>query len=134
MSVNICSRLIEKMIKNGFCFTGHYNQVRPNEVPLGIYALQSYKPGELVRIMTGRLFNAPTKRTIHIGNNMHLEDEIGRYINHSFDPNVRVDGNKLISIKDIEIYDEITFNYNDTEIEMACPFEDNGILVCGKKI
>jgi hypothetical protein len=34
---------------------------------------------------------------------------------------------------DIEIDDELFFNYNDTEINMANPFYVNDILVCGIK-
>ena len=35
-------------------------------------------------------------------------------------------------IKNIEIGDEITFNYNENEINMFAPFEDGGVVVCGK--
>ena len=34
---------------------------------------------------------------------------------------------------DIKKYDEITFNYNETEINMAEPFEVDGIKVCGNQ-
>lgn len=134
MRINICSRLVDKMIKNGHQFVhGYKYPTITTDIPLGIYSEKSYKIGEIVRTMSGKMSNIPTQISIHIGDNMHLEDEIGQYINHSFDPNIRVESNKLIAIKDINIYDEITFNYNDTEVEMACPFEDDGILVCGKK-
>lgn len=133
MRVNICSRLIDKMIKNGHRFVSPRITVY-NNIPLGIYAEKPYKLGDIVLTMTGKMSNMPTQKSIHIGDNMHLEDEIGQYINHSFEPNIKVEGNKLIAIKDINTYDEITFNYNDSELEMACPFEDDGILVCGKKV
>lgn len=134
MRVNICSRLVDKMIKNGHQFiTGYKYPTIVTDIPLGIYATQSYKSNDIVRVMSGKMSNIPTQISIHIGDNMHLEDEIGRYINHSFDPNIKVVTNKLIAIKDINAYDEITFNYNDSEVEIACPFEDDGILVCGKK-
>lgn len=67
--------------------------------------------------MTGIMSKCPTQKSIHIGDNMHLEDEIGQFINHSFDPNIIVKSNKLVSIKDINKYDEITFNYNDIELK-----------------
>lgn len=47
---------------------------------------------------------------------------------------MKVDGNKLVAIKEIKKSDELTFNYNDSELEMAEPFEDDNILVCGKKL
>ncbi len=132
MQVNICPRLIEKMIKNGHKFINSNKRLH-DYPPFGIYATQTYKIGDIVRVMVGKMSNMPTQKSMHIGDNMHLEDEFGKYINHSFDPNIKVESNKLIAIKDINIYDEITFNYNDSELEMACPFEDDGILVCGKK-
>lgn len=133
MQVNICSRLIDKMIKNGHKFLDDHRVISCYSIPRGIYATKTYKLNEIVYVMTGKLLNIPTQKSIHIGDNMHLEDKFGQYINHSFDPNVRIESNKLIAIKDIDIYDEITFNYNDSEVEMACPFEDDGIKVCGKK-
>jgi|688.fasta_scaffold988530_1 hypothetical protein len=131
MQVNICTRLIDKMIKNGHKFVNK-QIILTNSLPLGIYTTQSYKPNEILRVMSGKMLNIATQNSIHIGDNMHLEDEIGQYINHSFEPNIKIVGNKLVAIKYINMYEEITFNYNENELEMVCPFEDNGIKVCGK--
>jgi len=140
MQVNICSRLIEKKIKSGVEYVHMSDNYYPlklkilyEHIPLGLYAKGCYKSNEIVYTMTGKLLNIPTQTSIHIGDNMHLEDEFGQYINHSFDPNIKVVGNKLIAIKNINMCDEITFNYNDSELEMYLPFEDEGVLVCGKK-
>ena len=62
---------------------------------------------------------------------MHIVDKYGSFINHSFQPNVSIQGNLIIAIKNINIQDEITFNYNESEINMACPFEIDGQLICG---
>ena len=83
--------------------------------------------------MSGKLLTSPTRESIHIGNDMHVEDRQGKYINHSFDPTVRVSCNKLIATKDIFIGDEITFNYNESEINMHSPFDDDGICVSGNQ-
>ena len=64
---------------------------------------------------------------------MHIIDKYGQFINHSFDPNVRIELNNIIAIEEIKPFDEITFNYNETEINMSDPFEVDGIKVCGKK-
>ena len=132
MQVNICARIIDKMVRNGEIFVSQNGSVA-GYIPRGAFATQKFKTGETVRELSGRLYNNPTRTSIHIGNNMHVEDDLGRYINHSFEPNVKVEINKLIAIKDINIHDEITFNYNETEVNMAYPFEDDGIQVCGKK-
>lgn len=131
MQVNICPRLIEKNIKKGVKYFDSTNVKYSQVIPRGVFATQSYQCGAVLRIMTGYLYDAPTKESIHIGNNMHVVDLLGKYINHSFQPNVKIENNLIIAIKDIDIYDEITFNYNDSEMEMAEPFEDEGIKVCG---
>ena len=137
MQVNICSRLIEKFNKRGTTYVHMLaRKIVMSEgqiIPIGLYATKSYKINDIVLVMTGNLLNIPTQQSIHIGDNMHLEDKYGQYVNHSFHPNVKVVSNKLIAIQDINMYDEITFNYNESELEMACPFEDDGVLVCGIK-
>jgi hypothetical protein len=134
MFINICPRLIQKQILQGINFveTDYGVHVANTELlPFGVFSSKIYEEGDVVRTMSGKLTNYPTKSSIHIGNNMHLKDEYGKYINHSFEPNVRVELNKLIAIKRINIYDEITFNYNETETKMNSPFEHDGFEVCG---
>ena len=52
--------------------------------------------------------------------NQYIYDKYGIYINHSFNSNICIRGCELIALCDIEIDDELFFNYND-------------ILVCGIK-
>ena len=99
----------------------------------GLFSTKKYKKGEIVYVLSGDIYDKPTRETIHIGNNKHIYDKYGIYINHSFNPNICVKGYELIALCDINIDDEIFFNYNDTEINMANPFYDNNILVCGNK-
>lgn len=40
----------------------------------------------------------------------------------------------MVTLKDIVVGDEITFNYNDSEIDMANPFTVNGEMVNGNKM
>lgn len=98
----------------------------------GLFATKKYTSGELVHVLKGEIFDFPTRETIHIGNNKHIYDEYGIFINHSFNPNIFIDGDKMIAIVDIEIGDELTFNYNDNEINMANPFIVDNLLVSGK--
>jgi len=86
----------------------------------GLYTTKSVKKGDVVFILKGEIFSQPTRESIHIGNNQHIYDEYGIFINHSFTPNIYID------------HTELAFNYNDTEINMAAPFYVNDITVCGK--
>jgi len=36
-----------------------------------------------------------------------------------------------VAIRDIDADEELVFNYNDNEINMAAPFVVGGVLVCG---
>jgi hypothetical protein len=99
----------------------------------GLFSTKEYKKGDILYILSGDIYDNPRRETIHIGNNRHIYDKYGMYINHSFNPNIFVNGCELIALCDIKINDELFFNYNDTEINMANPFYVNGILVSGNK-
>jgi hypothetical protein len=97
----------------------------------GLYANCTYIKDELIFILSGEEYDHPTRESIHIGNGKHIYDELGIFINHSFEPSVYIDGKNVKALKSINIDDELTFNYNNTEINMACPFYVDNILVCG---
>ena len=98
----------------------------------GVILRKSVKKGEIVFVLSGRIFNQPTRESIHIGNNKHIYDEYGIFINHSFDPSVRIENINVIALKDLHDGDEITFNYNETEINMANTFYVDNVLVSGQ--
>ena len=98
----------------------------------GLFALKNFLEGETVFTLDGEVFDYPTRESIHIGNNKHIHDYHGAYVNHSFDPTTKINGKCVIAVKNINKGDEITFNYNENEINMAAPFVANGILVKGK--
>jgi hypothetical protein len=99
----------------------------------GLFSTKNFKKDQVVYVLSGEIFDNPTRESIHIGNNKHIHDKFGMYINHSFTPNIRVNGNELVALCDIFVNDELVFNYNDTEINMANPFYVNNILVSGNK-
>lgn len=47
-----------------------------------------------------------------------------RFMNHSCDPNVRIDvaARRIVTLRPVEAGDELLFDYNTTEWEMAEPF------------
>ena len=98
----------------------------------GLYSIQSYKKGEIVFTLSGEIFDKPSRETIHIGNNKHIYDSFGIFINHSFNPSVYIDNVNVVALHDISIDTEITFNYNTSEINMASPFYVDNKIVSGK--
>ena len=99
----------------------------------GLILRKNVKKGEIVFTLSGKMLDHPTRESIHIGDNKHIYDENGIFINHSFEPTVRIDGYNVRALMDLTDGDEITFNYNDSEINMANTFQVGDVLVCGKK-
>lgn len=99
----------------------------------GLFATQSYEKNTVIFILNGEIYNHPTRETIHVGNNVHVLDQYGSFMNHSFTPSTCVNGFEIVALIDIKKNDELTFNYNDSEINMANVFEINGVLVCGQQ-
>lgn len=99
----------------------------------GLYALEEFHTHDIVYELYGKIADTPTRESIHIGDGQHMTDSFGAYINHSFTPSACIVGNLVVALRFIKKDEEITFNYNDTELEMAEPFECNGIMVCGRK-
>lgn len=95
------------------------------------YYGDTLKPDDLVYELSGHVLNKPTRTSIQIGPSRHIEDDQGQYINHSCNPNVKVNNNHLVAIKQINNGDSITFDYNETEDEMSNPFKCH---CCGKMI
>lgn len=99
----------------------------------GLFATKQYKKGDTVISLLGLELSYPTRETIYIGNNIHIHDQYGMYMNHSFTPSTYINQSTkgVIAIRDINIGDELNFDYNKNEINMAAPFFANGILVNG---
>ena len=92
--------------------------------------------GMLVRVMNGESVSKPTQTSIQWGNEAnrsHMEDSIGRYINHSCSPTLRVDGclPYLWAVKDILPNMPLTFNYMENEDNISTPFVCND---CGLEV
>ena len=85
---------------------------------------KEYTLGETVLNLEGEILSSPTKTSIEIGINKHIEDKFGKYMNHSFEPNTVIRECSVIAIKDILPGDELTFDYTENETNIAYPFVD----------
>ena len=97
-----------------------------------LFSLNNIPKDEIIFSLKGEITTSPTKYTIEIGIKQHIYDEWGIYMNHSFNPTTRIEGKNVISIRDIQIGDELNFNYNISETKMASPFDTNEGFVGGK--
>lgn len=74
-----------------------------------------FTTGNIVLFICCKTESTPTKYTIQIEPGYHILDPIVKEINHSLDPNVRLDGHSLVAIRPIRKGDEIKRNYYETE-------------------
>lgn len=99
------------------------------------FALEAIAVGEVVLEICGMLVDRADRYSVQIGEQLHVKppadlsphDDDPRYrwrfLNHSCRPNAAVRGTLLMAIAPIGAADEVTFDYNTTELEIACPFE-----------
>lgn len=90
---------------------------------LRYFGVHTIPPNKVVYQLSGPVRSSPTRTSIQIGSEHHIEDEFGQFVNHNCHPSVRVVGNQLVSVREIQQNDSITFDYNATEHAMACPFQ-----------
>jgi hypothetical protein len=91
---------------------------------------QAYKKGEVIcDIPTQKVINKANRYTVQIGRDRHTEVGKLSALNHSCDPNVILDTERLqmVARRDIEAGEELSFFYPSTEWEMDAPF----ICLCG---
>lgn len=100
-----------------------------------LVALSSFNRGDIVLVLNGIECSSPNRYTIQIGPNLHLAPEnqpegLGKdnncmwmFTNHSCSPNTVIRDRTLTALFEINPGDEITFDYETTEFEMAEPFE-----------
>lgn len=103
----------------------------------------SIRPGESLFRIIGERTNKPTRYSVQIDRNTHidltgehgLQDVLDRYywrfLNHSCEPNAAIRGLEVVALRPITQWEEITFDYDTTEFDMAEPFECRcGSLAC----
>ena len=87
-------------------------------------ARRPFHAGEPVFTVTGPVTGVPTAYTIQVAAGCHVQPAAGRYVNHSCAPNCSFDSRARAfrALRPIASGEEITFDYNTTERELAAPF------------
>jgi hypothetical protein len=101
----------------------------------GVVAVENIEEGEVILAVNGRPTNVPSRYSIQIGENEHIDlphdAETVRgpglypwqYLNHSCEANAMLVGRNFVALRTIRPAEEVTFNYNASEYDMAAPFE-----------
>lgn len=101
----------------------------------GVYAKQKFNIGDIILCLSGKILSHPTRTSIQIDYENHIEDDVGHYVNHNCNPTCKVDGYNIVAIKEIEESDEVTYDYSQNEDRLASPFMCSccNRLISGKK-
>ncbi len=111
---------------------------------LRVVALHAFRKGERIFEIEGVLTPTPSRYSVQVDADVHVEvpelaevdaaHMLARYpwrsLNHACDPNARIVGRELRALRPIRASDEVTFDYETTEWDMASPFPC-GCTRCG---
>lgn len=104
----------------------------------GVFVVHDFKKGSLLFSMHGPIIPYPTRTSVQVGKNKHVEDPLAGHLNHHCKPNARIDRltQSLVCLRDIKNGEEVTFNYNDNEDLLAEPFNCGCCqrMISGKKM
>ena len=99
-----------------------------------VVAAEDIAQGDLILTVEGRLSSTPSKYSVQVALDSHIDGDVPklmerfpgrclwRFINHSSFPNGIFIGVCLYALYDIKRGDEVTFNYNANEYDLANPF------------
>jgi len=96
-----------------------------------LVTFRHYQKGNTIRELKGKIRSTPTKTSIKIDEECHIEDEFGSFINHSCRPSVKISNGKIIAVRNIKVGEEITFNYLHNEDILSNPFT---CFECGESV
>ena len=100
-----------------------------------LIAVRRIAAGTRLFRIEGEQTRRPTRYSVQIGENLHIDLSGGhsseeildryywRFMNHSCEPNTHVRGQEVIASHAIEPWEDVTFNYNTTEFDLAEPFD-----------
>jgi hypothetical protein len=97
---------------------------------LRVVATRPFRAGEAILRLEGDVTDRPSRYSLQVEDDRHLvvptagapERYPWRFLNHSCAPNAGIRGREVIALRDIEPPEQITFDYNTTEYDMAEPF------------
>lgn len=108
---------------------GRFHVLAGSPIPKGAHIMD----------LIGELSSRPSRYSVQVDVNLHVETRVPvqgdasldscqvRYMNHSCKPNTRFLNRQVIALHNIEEREELTFDYNTTEWEMAEAF----VCTCG---
>ena len=92
---------------------------------IGIFTTKEIKKGETLFLLEGKVIDHPTRTSVQVSKDKHIENAIAGCVNHSCTPNAmvqKIEPYSFVSLRNIAKGEEVTFDYNANEDKMSCPF------------
>ena len=89
------------------CFRKSENEHGEN----AIYSRFAFSKGELVYVVRGEPSATRTRESIEIAPEQHVVDDYAVCLNHSFSPNLYLQGRQFFALREIEKGEELTYDY-----------------------
>ena len=100
-----------------------------------LVATRDFEIEDHILRLRGEIIEYPSRFSVQIGPGQHMEVPADvqvkqpldryrwRFLNHSCEPNAKFENRNLVTIREIKASEQITFDYNTTEYDLATPFE-----------
>ena len=100
-----------------------------------LVATRDFEIEDQILHLRGEIIEYPSRFSVQIGPGQHMEVPADvqvtqpldryrwRFLNHSCEPNAKFENRNLVAIREIKASEQITFDYNTTEYDLAMPFE-----------
>ena len=108
--------------------------VKPSSAGSGVWCDEPVAAGCTVLEFDGAVRTTPARYSVQVGADAHIHPDDSavmtqdpsrfrwRFLNHSCAPTCRVEGRRLVALRDLAAGEELTFDYNATEWSVAEPF------------
>lgn len=99
-----------------------------------VLATRSHEPGAFLLEVDGSLTERASRFSVQVGEDQHvdlpdhgdfesiLDAHPWRFLNHSCEPNAVLRGRTLRALRTIEPWEQLSFDYNTTELKLSSPF------------
>jgi len=125
--------------------TRHAVAVRPAPGGKGLFTTAAFRAGETVLELDGELRTEADRHSIQVDVERHLHPHPAAlaegesapvpwwFLNHSCTPTVRIDGRRVVAVRDLAAGEPLVFDYDATEWSLASPFRC-GCGACGGRL
>ena len=132
--VSVNESIAELNLRSSPIGQSHRIGVARSDGALRVIAIEPIEVGGFILEVHGVFVDHASKYSVQVEENLHVDlphvegltldpdRHPWRYLNHSCEPSTTLVGLRLIALRPIARWEEITFDYNTTEYDISTPF------------